>query len=97
MIGRVAPDTMNPAPLIVGKLIVSGAVPVDVTVTGSVTVDPTFTSPKLRLVVLTVTCGLGRASPAPVSLIVVLECLSALLLIVSVPIAALTVAGANVT
>ena len=97
MIGNVAPDTVKPVPLIEGAVIVSGAVPVDVTTTGSVVVDPTLTVPKLRLVGLTVTCGLVRAMPALINLIAVLSCLTALLLIVNVPFIVLTSAGAKMT
>jgi hypothetical protein len=47
--GRVTWDILKPTPWIVTELIVNGAVPVAVTVTGNVTVDPTVTLPKLRL------------------------------------------------
>ena len=97
VIGNVAPDTVKPVPMIEGAVIVSGAVPVDVTITGSVAVDPTLTVPKLRLFGLTVTCGLVRAMPVLVNLIAVLSCLSALLLMVSIPLAVLASTGAVVT
>ena len=88
MIGNIAPDTVNPALLIVVEPIVNGAVPVEVTVTGNVAVDPTVTLPKLRLFGLTVSCGLPRARPVLVRLIVIVGLAEALLLTVSVPVIA---------
>jgi hypothetical protein len=54
VIGKVAPDTVNALPLIAAALIVNEDVPLDVTVTGSVALDPTPTLPKLREVELIV-------------------------------------------
>ncbi len=51
--GKVAPDTVKPAPLTDAELIVTAADPVEVSVTGSVALDPTATLPKLRVVELT--------------------------------------------
>jgi hypothetical protein len=55
--GKVAPDTVKPSPVTVAELIVSAADPEDVSVTVSVVGESTFTSPKLRLVVLTPRAG----------------------------------------
>lgn len=68
--GKVAPDTLKLAPLTVAELIVTVPVPVDVSVTGRVEVDPTVTLPKPRLVGLTVNPAVpvaAAASPAPLS------------------------------
>ena len=86
MIGNIAPDTVNPALLIVVEPIVNGAVPVEATVTGNVAVDPTVTLPKLRLFGLTVSCGLPRATPVLVRLMVIVGFVEELLLTVSVPV-----------
>ena len=55
--GKVAPDIVKPVPLSVAELMVTGAVPVEVNVTGSV--DGTFsaTVPNARLGGLTVNTG----------------------------------------
>src|ERR1700677_1761311 len=63
--GNVAPDTVKPAPPAVAELIVTGAVPVDVKVTGLVDDVFTVTSPKFTLAALTVNCGLKAAVPVP--------------------------------
>lgn len=50
--GRVAADSVKPAPVTVAELIVSGAVPVDINVTDWVGSALTATLPKVKLVVL---------------------------------------------
>jgi hypothetical protein len=50
--GKVAPDMVNPVPLNVAELIVTGAVPVEVRTTGSVDEVFTVTFPKAKLAVL---------------------------------------------
>ena len=59
---------MKPAPVSAAELIVTGAAPVDVNVTGCV--DPVFTVtlPKVRLAALIVSCGLATAVPVPLKL-----------------------------
>ena len=68
MTGNVAPDIVNPAPLNVAELIVTGAVPVEVNVTGCVEAVFTVTSPNVRLAALIVNCGLNTAVPVPLRL-----------------------------
>ena len=68
MTGNVAPDIVNPAPLNGAELIVTGAVPVEVNVTGCVDDVFTVTSPNVRLAALTVNCGLNTAVPVPLKL-----------------------------
>lgn len=46
--GRTAPDTEKPVPLMRAESIVSAAVPVEVSVTGSVALLPVTMSPKLK-------------------------------------------------
>ncbi len=63
----MAPDIVKPVPLNVAELIVTGAVPVEVNVTGSVEAVFTVTSPNVRLAALTVSCG-TRHHTVPVPL-----------------------------
>jgi hypothetical protein len=63
--GNVAPDIVNPVPLNDAELMVTGTVPVEVNVTGSVDALFTVTSPKARLAALTLNCGLATTVPVP--------------------------------
>jgi hypothetical protein len=58
----VAPDIVKPVPLNVAELMVTGAVPVEVNVTGSVEEVFTVTLPKARVVALTVNVGTAAFS-----------------------------------
>jgi hypothetical protein len=56
--GNVAPDTVKPEPVSVAPLIVSGAVPLELSITGcEVAVEFVCTFPKARLVALTLSVG----------------------------------------
>jgi hypothetical protein len=55
--GKVAPDIVNPVPLNAAELMVTGAVPVEVNVTGNVEAVFTVTLPNARLVGLMVNVG----------------------------------------
>jgi hypothetical protein len=55
--GRTPPTIVNPAPVIVAELIVTGAVPVDVSVNVCIVAVLIVTLPKLRFAPLTVNCG----------------------------------------
>ena len=55
--GKVAPDIVKPVPVNVAELMVTGAVPVEVNVTGSVEGVFTVTLPKARLAGLMVNVG----------------------------------------
>jgi hypothetical protein len=57
VIGKVAPDTVKPVPVNAAELIVTGAVPVDVNVSGSVDAVFTVTLPNARLAGLMVNVG----------------------------------------
>jgi hypothetical protein len=66
--GKVAPDIVKPVPASVAELMVTGAVPVDVNVTGCVDAVFTVTLPNVKLAALIVNCGLGTAVPVPLRL-----------------------------
>jgi hypothetical protein len=66
--GNVAPDIVKPVPPRVPELIVTGAVPVEVNVTGCVDAVFTVTLPNVRLAALIVNCGLVAAVPVPLRL-----------------------------
>ena len=78
-------------------MIVTGAVPVEVRVTGSVEVWFTVTVPKLRLTVLTVNTGLRVARPLPLRLITAVLFVAESLLMVNCPVAVPATPGANCT
>ena len=84
----MAPDTAKPAPLSVAELIVTGAVPVEVNVTGCVEALFTVTSPNVKLAVLIVSCeldgcGLDTVVPVPLRLTTAVVLVDELLWIVS--------------
>ena len=81
--GKVTPDTVYPAPLSVAELMVTGAVPVEVNVTGCVDGVFTVTSPNVRLAALIVNCELNSAVPVPLRLTTALLLVDELLWIVS--------------
>jgi hypothetical protein len=94
--GKLAPETLKPGPVTVAALMVTGALPVDVSVTGWV--DPTFngTLPKFTVVGLTVNCGVVLVVPDPPSETVAGPEGSSLVT-VSVPASAPAVVGSKVT
>jgi hypothetical protein len=55
--GKVAPDIVKPAPLRVPELMVTGAVPVEVSVTGFMDAVFSVTLPNAKLAELTVSSG----------------------------------------
>jgi hypothetical protein len=63
--GRFPPETVKPAPLIVAEVMVTGEVPVDISVSGFVVDESTVTFPKFRLAVLSESCGAAAAIPLP--------------------------------
>lgn len=67
MTGNVVPELANPVPVNVPEFTVTGAVPVEVNVTGWVDVVFTVTLPNVRLAALTVNCGFATAVPVPPS------------------------------
>jgi hypothetical protein len=81
--GRVAPESLKSVPLSVAALIVSGAVPDEVKVNGSVALLFTDTLPKDSEFALTVNCGVVTTVPLPLSWTTVVAPLEELLPIVN--------------
>ena len=77
------------------ELTVTAPVPLDVSVTVCVGLDPTATLPKLRLLVFTV--SFGDVVPVPLRLTVAVGFVDEVLLMVNVPVTAPAVFGANFT
>jgi hypothetical protein len=95
VIGKVAPDTLKAAPVNVAALIVTGAVPEEVNVTGSVAVELTATLPKVTAVGVTVNRGVVVTVPVPVRATLVVPPLVESLLTVNCPAAAPATVGLN--
>ena len=95
MTGNVVPATAKPAPLTVAELMVTGAVPEEVSVSGRVVVELTVTFPKLRVAALRLSCGLVAALPVPLRLTTALLLDAELLRTVNWPDAGPIVAGSN--
>jgi hypothetical protein len=74
---------------------VTGAVPVEVSVSGCGDVDPTVTSPKVRLAALKDNCGLATGIPVPFRATTAVGFVEELLSIVSVPVTAPVAGGAK--
>ena len=68
VIGNVTPEKLNPVPVMLAALTVTGDVPADVRVTGSASGVPTGSLPKLRLLLLKVRSGF--ATPVPLRFVV---------------------------
>jgi len=66
--GNVAPDIVKPVPVSAAELMVTGAAPVDVNVTGCVDDVFTVTLPNVKSAALSVNCGLATAVPVPLRL-----------------------------
>ena len=62
MVGKFPPERVNPVPEIESELIVTAAVPLEVTVMDLLTAVPTATLPKASEVALRVTAGLAAFS-----------------------------------
>ncbi len=80
--GKLPPTMVKAAPVIIAEFTVTGVVPVEVRVKDAVVAVFTVTLPKLRLVALTVNCGLA-AVPVPFSVTEIVLPLVELLLMVS--------------
>jgi len=63
--GKLPPAIVNPVPEMAAEFIVTGEAPVDRNVTGCGTEVPTVTLPKLRELVLALSCGFAVAIPVP--------------------------------
>jgi len=86
---------VKPVPVMLAELTVTAVVPLEVSVTVCVGLDPTATLPKARLVALTV--SFGAVVPVPLRLTVAVGFVDEVLLIVNVPVTAPAVFGANFT
>jgi uncharacterized lipoprotein YbaY len=95
--GKVAPESVKPVPLRAAALIVTGAVPDEVSVTGSVALEFTATLPNDSELVLTVTCGVVAAVPVPPSWIFMVAPVVESLVRVNCPDAAPVAVGLNCT
>jgi hypothetical protein len=93
----VAPDIVKPVPVSAAELMVTGAVPVDVNVKGSVAVVSTVTLPNAKLAALIVNCGLDAAVPVPLRLTTAVLFVDESLWIVTWPAAAPVAVGSNCT
>ena len=85
----------KPAPVIAAEFIVTGDVPVEVSVSDCVVAVSTVTSPKLRLAALSVNCGLGAAVAVPLRATDDVLPLDELLLMTICPLAAPVLVGSN--
>jgi hypothetical protein len=88
---------VKPAPEIAAELIVTGDVPVDVTVNDSGVEVLTVTLPKLRLAALTANCGLGALVLVPLKTTTSVEPVDESLSMVSWPLAVPVAVGLNWT
>jgi hypothetical protein len=88
---------VNPDPEIAAEFMVTGDVPVEVSVNDWVVDVFTVTLPKLRLPALTVNCGLGAPVLVPLKVTTVVLPVEELLLIVNWPLAEPVVVGLNRT
>src|SRR5882757_510055 len=95
--GKLPPTMVKPAPVIDAEFTVTGDVPVDVNVNDCVVELFTVTLPKLRLVALTVNCGLAAVVPVPLTATATVLPVDELLLIESCPVAAPIAVGPNCT
>jgi hypothetical protein len=97
VIGKVAPDIVNPVPLNAAALMVTGAVPVEVNVTGSVDAVFTVTLPNAKLAGLIVNCGLATAVPVPLRFTIAVLLVDESLRRVNCPVATPVTVGSNCT
>ncbi len=88
---------VKPVPVGAAELMVTGAVPVDVSVTGWEDAVSTVTLPNVRLAELTVNCGFDIAVPVPLRLTTAVLLVDELLWIASCPVAAPVALGSNRT
>jgi len=80
--GKLPPTIAKPDPVAVAELIVTGEVPVDVSVNDCVVALFTVTLPKLKVPALTLNCGLGAAVLVPLRVTCAVEPVDESLLIV---------------
>jgi hypothetical protein len=93
--GNVGPKTVKPVPVNAAELMVTGAVPLEVKVTGWVEAVFTVKSPNVRLAALSVNCRLVAAVPVPLKFTTAVLLVDELLPIVSSPEADPAAVGSN--
>jgi hypothetical protein len=81
--GKLPPTIVKPVPVSAAELIVTGEVPVDVSVNDCVVAVFTVTLPKLRLAALSANCGLAAVVLVPLKTTTAVEPVDESLLIVS--------------
>ena len=97
MAGKLPPTIVKPAPVTAAEFIVTGAVPVEVNVSGCVVAVSIVTLPKLKPAALSVRCGLDAAAPVPLRATTAVAPFTELLLIVICPLAIPVAVGLNCT
>jgi hypothetical protein len=97
VIGKLAPETVNPVPLMAAAVTFTGAAPVEARVTDWVAEEPTVTLPKLKLPGLTESVGVVSVVPVPLRPIAAAELTDELLLMASLPVTTPAVVGLNCT
>ena len=97
--GNVAPEAVKPVPVNAAELMVTAAVPLELSVTGSVVGVFNATLPNARLAGLMVNCGFGTtvAVPVPLKLTTAVLLVDESLWIVNCPEAAPVAVGSNCT
>lgn len=95
--GRGPPARVKPAPVISAEFTVTGAVPVELSVSVCAVTVFTVTLPKLRFPALTVSWGLGAAVLVPLIITAIVPSGEALLLIVNCPLVEPVAVGWNCT
>lgn len=95
--GNVAPEKVNPAPVMLAPLTVTADVPVEVRVSDWLVAVPTGSFPKLKLALLKLSTGLLEFAPVPLRATVAVPPFVELLDTVMVPLTAPVTVGAKLT
>src|ERR1700727_2035160 len=93
--GKLPPAMVNPVPVMEAEFTVTGEVPVEVKVIDWVVGEFTVTLPKLRLAVLTESCGLRAAVPEPLRATTAVLAVAESLLMVTWPVSDPVAVGLN--
>src|SRR5271154_4995671 len=93
--GKLAPTMVKPVPVMEAELTVTGEVPVEVRVIAWLVGELTVTLPKLRLAVLTESCGLRAAVPVPLRVTTAVLAVAESLMMVTWPGSDPVVVGSN--
>src|SRR5271167_493700 len=93
--GKLLPTMVKPVPVMEAELTVTGEVPVEVRVITWLVGELTVTLPKLRLAVLTESCGLRAAVPVPLRVTTAVLAVAELLVMVIWPVSDPVAMGLN--